>query len=87
VTVARLADVVLVVLLVETALLWLTSAGTSASARWQWVANGAAGFCLVLALRASATDSATVWVLMALLGALLAHLADLWLRRRLVAGR
>lgn len=78
----RIADLVLLVLVIEAvivAIAWRRSA-----AGLQLLAGLVAGGCLVLALRAALVGQGTAWIFLYLALALLAHLIELrlvWARR------
>ncbi len=80
---AALADCVLVLTVMEAVGLglwhWVTGRGLSAAAAARMVLPG---LCLMLALRAALSADAWVWVPLALMGALVAHLVDLRWRWR-----
>lgn len=85
-----LVDVVIALLIIEMLLLFAVSRPRGRSVQLMTLANSAAGLCLLLALRSALNDSGPEWMMLALTGALLAHLADLGLRRKLLpdgAGR
>ncbi|GJD51637.1 hypothetical protein OPKNFCMD_4392 [Methylobacterium crusticola] len=77
----RLIDLVLALVAVEAVLLlaWRRRAGHG-PAPASLVANLASGACLMLALRAALTGADWRWLALALVGSLIAHLADLGLR-------
>ena len=81
-----LVDVVIVFLVVEVILLLAVSRGRGRNMQLMTLANSAAGLCLLLALRSAINDSGQGWIMLALTGALLAHVADLGLRRQLLPG-
>ena len=78
---AVLVDVAIAFLVLEVIVYVLTP--TNKTRNTLFLANGFAGLCLLLALRAAIHDSGQGWIVAALIGALLAHLIDLTLRRRL----
>ena len=81
-----LVDVVIALLIIEMLLLFAASRARGRGVQLMTLANSAAGLCLLLALRSALQDSGPEWIVLALTGALLAHLADLGLRRRLLPG-
>ena len=85
-----LVDIAIVLVLLEMIYLFATSRSGSVSIKWMTVANSAAGLCLLLALRCAIHDSGPGLIMLAMTGALLAHLADLRLRYQVLpwgAGR
>jgi hypothetical protein len=81
-----LVDVVIALLIIEGVLLYAATRARGRGVQLMTLANSAAGLCLLLALRSALNDSGPEWIVIALTGALLAHLADLGLRRRLLPG-
>lgn len=81
-----LVDVVIALLIIEMILLYAAARSRGRSVQMMTLANSAAGLCLLLALRSALHDSGPEWIVLALTGALLAHLADLGLRRKLLPG-
>ena len=79
----RVIDLILglVVLEVMALALWRRRFGTGPDLGGV-AANLASGGFLLLAVRAALVDASWEWVALALLGSLLAHLADLYGRRR-----
>jgi len=79
----RIIDLILGLVVIEGAALalWRRRSGTGPGLQGM-AANLLSGACLLLAVRAALTDAAWQWVAVALLGSLLAHLADLYGRRR-----
>ena len=75
---------ILGILAAESALMVRLTRGRPIEARLQWVTNSLAGMFLVLALLAVLRGASSAWFLATLAGALLAHLADFWLRWRLM---
>ena len=77
----RIVDVVLLLVAAEAVVIlaWRRRAKPGAGAL---LVNLASGACLMLALRAALVGAHWTWLALALLGALAAHLADLWLRLR-----
>ncbi len=79
----RLVDWILVLVAVEAVALLIVVARRRRGPRAaELVANLAAGAFLLLALRAALTHATPTWIAASLLGALVAHLADLALRWR-----
>lgn len=79
----RIADLILAVLIVEGVVLtWRFSKTGRQPAPTTFVPFLAAGACLVLALRGALTEASWPWMAAALVGAGIAHLADLALRDR-----
>jgi len=81
-----LVDVVIALLIIEMVLLYAATRARGRGVQLMTLANSAAGLCLLLALRSALNDSGPQWIVLALTGALLAHLADLGLRRKLLPG-
>ncbi|MEJ2255745.1 MAG: hypothetical protein P8X98_01860 [Woeseiaceae bacterium] len=81
-----LVDVVIALVIIEMVLLFAATRRRGRSVQLMTLANSAAGLCLLLALRSALQDSGPEWIVLALTGALLAHLADLGLRRKLLPG-
>ena len=81
-----LVDVVIALLIIEMVLLYAAARSRGRGVQMMTLANSAAGLCLLLALRSALNDSGPQWIVLALTGALLAHLADLGLRRKLLPG-
>jgi uncharacterized membrane protein YhhN len=81
-----LVDVVIALVIIEMVLLFAATRTRGRSVQLMTLANSAAGLCLLLALRSAVQDSGPEWIVLALTGALLAHLADLGLRRKLLPG-
>jgi hypothetical protein len=79
----RVIDLILVLVVIEGAALalWRRWSGTGPGLKGM-AANLLSGACLLLAVRAALTDVAWEWVAVALLGSLLAHVADLYGRWR-----
>jgi hypothetical protein len=79
----RIIDLILGLVVIEGAALalWRRRSGTGPGLQGM-AANLLSGACLLLAVRAALTDAAWQWVAVALLGSLLAHLADLYGRWR-----
>ena len=79
----RIIDLILGLVVIEAAALalWRRRFGTG-PAPGRLAANLASGCFLLLAVRAALVDAAWEWVALALLGSLLAHLADLYCRQR-----
>jgi hypothetical protein len=79
----RIIDLILGLVVVEVMVLalWRRRFGTG-PALGDLAANLASGGFLLLAVRAALVNAAWQWVALALLGSLLAHLADLYGRRR-----
>ncbi|MBL6455641.1 hypothetical protein JMJ55_09925 [Belnapia sp. T6] len=79
----RVVDLILLLMLTEAlvVLAWWhrTGRGLAPAAFLPFLLAGA---CLMLALRAALVGAAWPWMALALLGALLAHLLDLWRRWR-----
>lgn len=80
-----IVDLIIGFVVVEAALLiaWHRRTGGGVAAA-DVLPNLAAGFCLLLALRAALAGAAWHWIALALFGSLLAHLLDLrrrWRRR------
>ena len=77
----RIVDAVLLLVAAEAfvILAWRRRAKPGAGAL---LINLASGACLMLALRVALVGAHWTWLALALLGALAAHLADLWLRLR-----
>ena len=74
-------DVILVLVVAEGLLLTLLHDRLGWSGGiGKWAATLAAGFMLMLALRLALGGAAPVWLALCLLGSLVAHLCDLWLR-------
>ena len=85
-----LVDIVIVLVVLETLYLVAASRTRGKALQWMTVANSAAGLCLLLALRFAINDSGPGFIILAMTGALLAHLADLRLRHQVLpwgAGR
>lgn len=78
-----IVDVAIVVLVVEGIIYSVMPFSENRKVVISAVANGLAGLCLLLALRAALHDAAQVWVVAGLAGAAIAHLIDLTFRRRL----
>lgn len=88
--VSVLVDIVIVLVLLEMAFLFATTRSEHPSLKWMTVANSAAGLCLLLALRFAINENGPGLIILAMTGALLAHLADLRLRHQVLpwgAGR
>jgi hypothetical protein len=81
-----LVDVAIALVIIEMVLLLAASRDLGRSVQLMTLANSAAGLCLLLALRSALNGSSAGWIVLALTGALLAHLADLGLRRKLLPG-
>ena len=81
-----LAHLIIGLLVLEAAVMVVLSRGQPVAFRLQWVANAVAGLCFALALLVLLADGPRAWLLAALTGALLAHLADVALRWRLAPG-
>jgi hypothetical protein len=82
-TSGRLVDLILGLVAVEAVVLLVLAARAARGPRArELVANLAAGVFLLLALRAALAGAAPVWIAASLVGALVAHLADLVLRWR-----
>jgi F0F1-type ATP synthase assembly protein I len=79
----HIIDLILGLVVVEAAALalWRRRFGTG-QALGRLAANLASGGFLLLAVRAALVGASWEWVALALLGSLLAHLADLYVRRR-----
>lgn len=77
----RIADIILVMIALETALagLWFWRRGDGLSL-FSFIANNLAGAALVLALKAALQHAGWLFVAIYLLGGLLAHAADVVLR-------
>jgi hypothetical protein len=75
----HIIDLILVMVAVEVAALalWRRWSGTGPGLGGL-AANLTSGACLLLAVRAALVDAAWEWVAVALLGSLLAHVADLY---------
>jgi hypothetical protein len=73
-----IADIVLAVMVVEGLLLWALRSRLKNFHAYDLIAMLAAGFFLVLALRAALTGAGWHWIALCLAGALVAHLLDLW---------
>ena len=75
----RIIDLILGLVVIEGAALalWRRWSGTGPGLEGM-AANLLSGACLLLAVRAALTDAAWQWVAAALLGSLLAHVADLY---------
>jgi len=79
----RIVDLILVLVVVEAIVLIIVRRRTGYGvAPLSLCANLAAGAFLLLALRAALVNAAPLWIGASLLGALVAHLADLALRWR-----
>ena len=79
----RVIDLVLILVALEVAALpWLLRRLNSSVQLSQLLPNIIAGIALMLALRLSLTDAAWIWISMAMLIALCAHVTDLTLRIR-----
>ena len=81
-----LAHLIIGLLVLEAAVMVVLSRGQRVAFRLQWVANAVAGLCFALALLVLLANGPRAWLLAALTGALLAHLADVALRWRLAPG-
>lgn len=80
---AALVDLILVLVIVEGTALWLYGRRYGRGpGPAQIAANLLAGMCLLLALRAALSGLSMTWILAALTGALVAHVADVGLRWR-----
>ncbi len=77
-----LVDIVIVMVVLETIYLTTATNTRNAAARWMTAANNAAGLCLLLAIRFAFNDNGPGLIVLALAGALLAHLAELRLRHQ-----
>lgn len=77
-------DLVLVYLAAEALLMTLRHRDRGRNATFSLLANGMAGICLLLAVRAALLDAAAPWFALALSAAFIAHLADLQFRRALL---
>jgi hypothetical protein len=78
----RVIDLILGLVVVEVAALALWRQFGAGPALGGLAANLASGGFLLLAVRAALVDASWQWVALALLGSLLAHLADLYCRQR-----
>lgn len=78
-----LVDVVIAFLVIEMIFLAVAARARGAGMQLMTIANSAAGLCLVLALRFALHDAGSGWIMLAMSGAFLAHLADLGFRRQL----
>ena len=80
---ASLVDLVIVFTLIECAALFLyhRSTGRGVAPR-NFLLNMASGLCLMLALRGLVHEQGVAWIAGCLLGAGMAHGADLWRRWR-----
>lgn len=79
----HIVDLILVLVAVEVAALALWRRWSGTGPRLGGLAaNLASGACLLLAVRSALVDAGWEWVAMALLGSLLAHVADLYGRWR-----
>jgi hypothetical protein len=78
-----LAALIIGILVAEAAVMTAVSRRRPLAFRLQWIANALAGMCFALALLVLLADGARTWLLAALAGALLSHLADVALRWRL----
>ena len=81
-----LAHLIIGLLVLEAAVMVALSRGQPVAFRLQWVVNALAGLCFALALLVLLAGASRAWLLAALTGALLAHLADVALRWRLAPG-
>ena len=79
-----IAVVIIGLLVVEAAVMVGLSRKQALAFRLQWIANGLAGLFFALALLILLGDRPTAWLLAALTGALLSHVADVALRWRLM---
>jgi hypothetical protein len=79
-----LVDIVIVLVVLETLYLFATSRTRGKALQWLTAANSAAGLCLLLALRFAINDTGPGFIILAMTGALLAHLADLRLRHQVL---
>ena len=73
-------DGIILLLLLETAIVCAIRAHSDTGKWWRPVANNAAGICLLLGLRSVLAGAEITWMLLALSGALVAHLVDLKLQ-------
>jgi hypothetical protein len=82
-SIAWLVDLVIAFTLIEAAVLLLYRHATGKGvAPREFALNMVSGLCLMLALRAFASDAAAPWTALCLLGAGVAHGTDMWLRWR-----
>lgn len=70
-------DGIILLLVLETAIVCAIRARSYTEIWWRPVANNAAGLFLLLALRSVLAGADFAWMLLALSGALVAHLVDL----------
>ena len=78
-----IVDIAIAILVLEAIIYTLTPLHKDRNLLWLALTNGAAGLCLLLALRAALHGADPGWILFALSAALIAHLIDLALRRQL----
>ena len=80
---ALLVDFVIAFTLIEAAALMAYRAWTGRGVAWRDIGlNMLSGLLLMLALRGLVRDAGGAWIALALLGAGVAHGADIWLRWR-----